>query len=55
MIVYEVDLKSKGIVTCDDVQDAAWYAKKAMEKGATSIFIEVREMSEEEFDAVPKR
>ena len=55
MIVYEVDLRSKGIVTCDEASEATYYARKAIESGAKSIFIEVREMSEEEFLRITER
>ena len=51
MIVYEIMVGKTSLIT-DEASEVLYYAREALENGYKSIFIEVRKMSEEEFEAL---
>ena len=51
MFVYGVVINKNEFLT-DEANEALFYARKALKKGSKSIFIEVREMSEKEFETL---
>jgi len=55
MIIYEVELGNGKIIACEEITDARAYVVEAIQNGRTYVFIEAREVTEEEFKTIFER